>query len=112
MESNEKPREIVIHQSLNRPNQLMGADRELALVSLLTSVALGFSLGLLVGSGLGVRMLRGRDGRASPDGESRSHATSRLHATHPLSLLLPGQKRPVFEMPAGADGMEISHVEK
>ena len=52
MDSNERPREIVIHQSLNRPNLLMGADRELALVSLLTSVALGFSLASWWGLGL------------------------------------------------------------
>jgi type IV secretion system protein TrbD len=44
MDSADRPREIIIHQSANRPNQLMGGDRELVLVSLLTSVALGFSL--------------------------------------------------------------------
>lgn len=52
MEPTERAREIVIHQSLNRPNQLMGADRELALVSLLTSIALGFSLASWWGLGL------------------------------------------------------------
>ncbi len=52
MDSRDKPREIVIHQSLNRPNQLMGADRELVLVSILTSVALGFSLASWWGLGL------------------------------------------------------------
>ena len=44
MDSVDRPREIIIHQSANRPNQLMGGDRELVLVSLLTSVALAFSL--------------------------------------------------------------------
>jgi type IV secretion system protein VirB3 len=44
MDSADRPREIIIHQSANRPNQLMGGDRELVLVSLLTSVALAFSL--------------------------------------------------------------------
>jgi type IV secretion system protein TrbD len=44
MDSTDRPREIIIHQSANRPNQLMGGDRELVLVSLLTSVALAFSL--------------------------------------------------------------------
>jgi type IV secretion system protein TrbD len=52
VDSPERAREIVIHPSLNRPNQLMGADRELALVSLLTSVALGFSLASWWGLGL------------------------------------------------------------
>ena len=42
----------MIHQSLNRANQLMGADRELVLVSILTSVALGFSLASWWGLGL------------------------------------------------------------
>jgi type IV secretory pathway TrbD component len=44
MDSADRPREVMIHQSANRPNQLMGGDRELVLVSLLTSVALAFSL--------------------------------------------------------------------
>lgn len=52
MDSQDKPREIVIHQSLNRANQLMGADRELVLFSILTSVALGFSLASWWGLGL------------------------------------------------------------
>ncbi len=52
MNLNETPREIVIHQSLNRPNQLMGADRELTLVSLLTTFALGFGLASWWGLGL------------------------------------------------------------
>ncbi len=42
----------MIHQSLNRANQLMGADRELVLVSILTSVALGFSLASWWGLGM------------------------------------------------------------
>ena len=41
----EKPREIVIHQSANRPNQILGGDRELVLVTILVSVSLAFSLG-------------------------------------------------------------------
>jgi type IV secretion system protein TrbD len=34
----------VIHQSANRPNQLLGGDRELVLVTILVSVSLAFSL--------------------------------------------------------------------
>src|SRR3954468_22568407 len=54
MDSADRPREIIIHQSGNRPNQLMGGDRELVLVSLLTSVALAFSLASWWGIGVSV----------------------------------------------------------
>lgn len=40
----ERPREVVIHQSANRPNQILGGDRELVLVSGMTAVSLAFSL--------------------------------------------------------------------
>lgn len=52
MQDADRPREVIIHQSANRPNQLMGADRELVLVSILITVALGFSLGSLSGVGV------------------------------------------------------------
>ena len=45
----DKPREVVIHQSANRPNQILGGDRELVLVTILVSVSLalwGFALAL------------------------------------------------------------------
>ena len=54
MDSADRPREIIIHQSANRPNQLIGGDRELVLVSLLTSVALAFSLASWWGLGVSV----------------------------------------------------------
>ena len=38
-------RSVVIHPSLNRPTQLLGADRELVLVTALTAGTLGLSLG-------------------------------------------------------------------
>jgi type IV secretory pathway TrbD component len=41
----DKPREVVIHQSANRPNQILGGDRELVLIAILTAVSLAFSLG-------------------------------------------------------------------
>ena len=50
----ETPREIVIHQSANRANQILGGDRELVLVTLLVSVALAFSLATLWGIALAV----------------------------------------------------------
>ncbi len=45
----DRPREIVIHQSANRPNQILGGDRELVLLTILVSVSLAFSLATLWG---------------------------------------------------------------
>ena len=47
-------REVVIHQSANRPNQILGGDRELVLIAILTAVSLAFSLGTWWGIGLSV----------------------------------------------------------
>ena len=44
MENTDRSREVLIHQSANRPNQIMGGDRELVLMTILISVSLGFSL--------------------------------------------------------------------
>ena len=52
--TSESPREIVIHQSANRPYQILGGDWELVLVTLLISVALAFSLATLWGIVLAV----------------------------------------------------------
>lgn len=62
----------MIHQSANRPDQLMGGDRELVLVSLLTSVALAFSLASWWGLGVSIAWYIGamavlkRMGKADP----------------------------------------------
>jgi type IV secretion system protein VirB3 len=49
----EKPREIVVHQSANRPNLLLGADRELVLLSAMLAASLIFVIaswwGILLG---------------------------------------------------------------
>jgi type IV secretory pathway TrbD component len=50
----DRPREILIHQSANRPNQIIGGDRELVLVTILVAVSLAFSLATLWGIGLAV----------------------------------------------------------
>src|ERR1044072_10054926 len=52
--ANDRPREITIHQSANRPNQILGGDRELVLVSVLVAVSLAFSLASLWGVALSV----------------------------------------------------------
>jgi type IV secretion system protein VirB3 len=68
----DRPREVVIHQSANRPNQILGGDRELVLVTILVSVSLAFSLATLWGFGLAVAFWIGgiavlqRMGKADP----------------------------------------------
>jgi type IV secretion system protein TrbD len=44
MQDTQALREVVIHESANRSNQLLGGDRELVLITLLISVSLAFSL--------------------------------------------------------------------
>ena len=44
MQNTQALREVIIHESANRPNQLLGSDRELVLVALLISVSLAFAL--------------------------------------------------------------------
>jgi type IV secretion system protein VirB3 len=68
----DKPREVIIHQSANRPNQILGGDRELVLIAMLTAVSLAFSLGTWWGLGLSVGFWIGavavlqRMGKADP----------------------------------------------
>ena len=52
MDHADKPREIAIHQSANRPNLLLGADRELVLVTVMVSGGLAFSLACWWGVGV------------------------------------------------------------
>ena len=70
--ANDRPREITIHQSANRPNQILGGDRELVLVSILIAVSLAFSLATWWGIALSVLFWVGsvavfqRMGKADP----------------------------------------------
>jgi len=72
MQTTDRPREIVIHQSANRPNQILGGDRELVLIAMLTAISLAFSLGSWWGIGLSVAFWVGaaavlqRMGKADP----------------------------------------------
>jgi type IV secretion system protein VirB3 len=52
--TSERPREVAIHQSANRPNQILGGDRELVLVAILVAVSLAFSLASLWGIALSI----------------------------------------------------------
>jgi type IV secretion system protein VirB3 len=45
---------LLIHQSLNRPNLVLGGDRELVLVTIMVSFSLAFSLASWWGIGLSV----------------------------------------------------------
>jgi len=53
-EAMEAPREVTIYQSANRPNLLMGCDRELVLMVVLLCAALIFSVATLWGVVVGV----------------------------------------------------------
>ena len=72
MDHGDKPREVIIHQSANRPNLLLGADRELALVMIMVAAGLAFSLATWWGVGLAVAFWIGsiavlqRMGKADP----------------------------------------------
>ena len=44
METADTPREVIFHQSVNRPNLLLGCDRELVLVMIMIAGGLAFSL--------------------------------------------------------------------
>lgn len=44
MDDATKPRDIPIHQSTNRPNTLLGADRELVLLAIMIAFGMGLSV--------------------------------------------------------------------
>jgi type IV secretory pathway TrbD component len=68
----QKPREIVIHQSANRPHLLLGGDREMVLFAALMSAMLIFVLvtwwGIAAGVGLWLSSIAvlARMGRSDP----------------------------------------------
>ncbi len=68
----EKPREILIHQSANRPHLLLGCDRELVLFAALMSAMLMFALvtwwGIVAGIALWITAVAvlSRMGRSDP----------------------------------------------
>jgi type IV secretion system protein VirB3 len=54
MGTEDKPREVVIHQSANRPNLMLGGDRELVLITMMIAAGLAFSLATVWGIGLAI----------------------------------------------------------
>lgn len=67
-----QPRNVAIHPAINRPNQLLGGDRELVLSAVLIAATLGLSLGTWWGVVLAVLFWIGaigalqRMGKADP----------------------------------------------
>src|SRR5712691_3608687 len=84
----EKPREIVVHQSANRPNLLLGADRELVLLSAMLSASHIFVISSWRGILLGVLLwvaavaILKRMGKADPMGAHERIASQ--STIHPL----------------------------
>ena len=64
MDNVTRPREIPIHQSANRPNTLLGADREMVLLAIMIAFGMGLSLATLFWVGA-VAVLQ-RMGKADP----------------------------------------------
>ncbi len=89
MPAPDTPREVIIHQSANRPNQILGADRELVLIAVLTAVSLAFSLGtwwglaLAVGFWLSTVAVLQRMGKADPQLRQVYIRHIRYHAFYP-----------------------------
>lgn len=54
MQNPDRPREVVIHPSANRANQILGGDRELVLIAALIAVSLAFSLATWWGIALSI----------------------------------------------------------
>ena len=60
----ERAREVTFHQSANRPNMLLGGDRELVLMSALFAAVLIFTLAQVMGGDCGSGLLGNRLGCA------------------------------------------------
>ena len=103
----DKPREVTIHQSANRPNQILGGDRELVLLAMLVAVSLAFSLASLWGSRSERGLLGFVSRRISAHGEGRPDDAPDLHAAHPLPDVLPSEERLVLDVPATAEQVEV-----
>lgn len=93
----EKPREIVIHQSANRPHLLLGGDRELVLFAALLSAMLVFALVTWWGVAAGISLwilavaVLSRMGRSDPMLRHVYLRHIRYRAFYPAKGLLGGQ---------------------
>ena len=105
--ANDRPREITIHQCANRPNQILGGDRELVLVSVLDRRKPRVQPRFVVGCRSERRILDQRGRRVAADGKGRPDDAACLHAAHPLQVVLSGKKRPAFDVSATAGPVEV-----
>ncbi len=93
MQTTDRPREIVIHQSANRPNQILGGDRELVLIAMLTAISLAFSLGSWWGVGLSVAFWVGAVAVLQRMGKADPLLRQILHTAYPVQSVLSREKR-------------------
>ena len=110
MQVTDRPREIVIHQSANRPNQILGGDRELVLIAMLTTISLAFSLGSWWGIGLSVAFWVGavavlqRMGKADP-------RLRQIYVRHiRYRAFYPAKSGPSVALRTGAEKLEMMNA--
>ncbi len=108
MDATDKPREIIIHQSANRPNLLLGGDRELVLVMVMIAGGLAFSLGVMVGDRSGGGVVGRLNGGLAAHGQGRPAASSRLPPAHPLRRVLPSKERSPWTNNRNAKWLEVT----
>jgi hypothetical protein len=104
----DQPREVPFHESANRPQLLMGGDRELILVSAILAAMLVFAV-MNWWSILAVSFLADRGG-ARTHGEAWTSLASCLHPAHWLSGFLPRQEPDVRSSHDDPSKLEIDHA--
>jgi len=70
------------------PNQILGGDRELVLIAMLTAISLAFSLGSWWGIGLSVVFWVGAVAVLATHGEGRPAAPANICPAHPVQGVL------------------------
>ena len=121
----ERPREIPFHESANRPQLLMGGDRELILVSAILAAMLVFAVmkwwsilaGLILCPGIGDPLQGGRAHSVADRGWGfRAHGKSGpplascLYPAHSLSEFLPRQESAFRSSHYHSCELEMKHV--
>jgi len=106
----DQPREVPFHESANRPQLLMGGDRELILVSAILAAMLVFAVmkwwSILGGLVLWLIAVGG----SRPNGEGRPSLASCLHPAHWVSGFLSCQESDVRSSHDDASKLEIDHA--
>ena len=110
MQTTDRPREIVIHQSANRPNQILGGDRELVLIAMPTAISLAFCMGSWWGDRPKPCVLGRSRGGTSTHGEGRSIAPANLHTAYPVQSVLSREKRASVALRAYPKELEVIHA--